>query len=154
MGFVAVSRASYSAYEAVRSDIREADVMEWAAGTNMSMDHAFRLTVDQVEHCYMVSRKDDGRSLCFWGVDDLGNGVGNVWLFATNEGARDFKLSLHRIVKQELNKLLQITPILMANSHLANELHHDWLKWLGFKHLWRETCRRGHSWEVFILRKE
>jgi len=128
----------------VLPDIRHEDLHEWYAASGGPFLPAAKRTIDTGAY-KRVALGEDGKALCFWGCDR-----GYVWLFAT-KAAVPLALSLHRILKPELQKMLDIWPILQAISCASNEVHHDWLKWLGFEcmgSMW--SGPRGFPFKLFV----
>lgn len=109
----------------VLDDIRPADRREWFAGSGKPFSEAAKATLEGGAYA-RVALDADGLPLCFWGCDD-----GYVWLFATQH-AETVALSLHRVLKPNLKDLLDRWPKLHAWADARNELHHVWLRWLGF----------------------
>lgn len=115
----------------ILDDIRAADLREWAAGTGSAdlvdgLDRVF-----QEDRYAKAACDESGMALCMWGVDNLPDGSGWVWLFATNRAVPLF-LPIHRHLKSELGAILSRWPTLHAYSDARNLLHHRWLGWLGF----------------------
>ena len=84
---------------------------------------------------------DDGRPEVIFGVEPLEGveGVGIVWLMATEEIARDYKKQIQflRKSREVIEDLQDKYPILGNYVDERNELHLKWCKWLGFSVLKR-----------------
>ncbi|MCC5780535.1 hypothetical protein H7H48_15850 [Nitratireductor sp. B36] len=122
---VEVVDATLDQVYSVLDDIRPADMAEWYAGSGLWFEKAVAEAFEGNE--YRKAALLGGLPLCFWGVGT----DGYVWLFAT-ETAEKHALSLHRVLKPELNKLFEVSPRLLALADSRNTVHHQWLEWLGF----------------------
>lgn len=106
-------------------DVRREDIEEWYAATGQLFQRAALQAVLSKGH-RMVAL-EDGRPLCFWGASG-----GVVWLFATNY-AKTKALSLHRILRPNLDVIHGLFGNLDAYADARNTEHHRWLEWLGFQ---------------------
>jgi hypothetical protein len=106
--------------------IRPADKMEWLRGTGIPFEHSAAFALRTSEVC-LAAFDEDERMLCTWGGDE-----GVVWLFATSFG-EDRAISLHRILDEHLDDLVDTWGRLTALADEDNKVHHRWLRWLGFK---------------------
>ncbi len=74
-----------------------------------------------------------------FGVDDLGNGVGGIWLLATKDLAK-IQIAFLKQCREVVKFLNTKYKILWNFVDCRNQLHIKWLKWCGFKFL-RKTNR-------------
>lgn len=122
---VSVEKATMVHFDAAFPDIRRADMAEWFAGTG-DLFHIGATRCLEESEVSLVALSGDGFPLCFWG----GTG-GRLWLFAT-ETAERHALSLHRILRPELDYLMHRWGLLYAVADARNTVHHTWMRWLGF----------------------
>ena len=78
----------------------------------------------------IVSPKDE--PVAIFGVGGLENGVGGVWLLAT-DNLKDIKFAFLKENKKVINFLNTKYKILWNFVDCRNSLHIKWLKWCGFK---------------------
>jgi len=78
----------------------------------------------------IVSPKDE--PVAIFGVGKLENGVGGVWLLAT-DNLKDIKFAFLKENKKVINFLNTKYKILWNFVDCRNSLHIKWLKWCGFK---------------------
>ena len=78
----------------------------------------------------IVSPKDE--PVAIFGVGALGNGVGGIWLLAT-DNLKDIKFAFLKENKKVINFLNTKYKILWNFVDCRNSLHIKWLKWCGFK---------------------
>lgn len=69
-----------------------------------------------------------------WGVVDQGEGVGRIWLLATDELVNDKQNALQflRQAKPRLAEMLQRYEVLFNYADARNTVHVKWLRWMGF----------------------
>ncbi|WP_266031226.1 hypothetical protein [Brucella intermedia] len=127
---VHVENASPHHVTEMLDDIRMLDIKEWYAGTG-STDMEANLRHVFSEGRFARTGFLDGTPVVMWGVDSKDDGRGNVWLFATDTAAKH-AITLHRILKSEMDLIASIWPDLEALSDERNHTHHAWLTWLGF----------------------
>jgi len=70
--------------------------------------------------------------VAIFGVGDAGNGVGGIWLLAT-DNLKDIKFPFLKENKKVINFLNTKYKILWNFVDCRNSLHIKWLKWCGFK---------------------
>lgn len=112
--------------------IRQADLNEWYAGTGSADIERGLFHVWYNKGYAKAAVAGDGVALCVWGVDDNGDGSGNIWLFATERAAK-FAIAIHRNLRSEMDTMLARWPTLVAFSDRRNTVHHTWLDWIGFE---------------------
>lgn len=132
----------------VEADIRMEDLKEWYGMTGKRFSElAFPVLR---EPGYKRVALLSGVPVVFWGMDE----EGNVWLYATDWGAKN-ALGLHVILRPEMDKMLDLVPRLAALSDDRNRLHHKWLKWLGFTFIKEEFMPPfGLPYKLFIKERE
>ena len=69
-----------------------------------------------------------------FGVDDLGNGVGGIWLLATKDLAT-IKIAFLKQCREVVKVLNTKYKILWNYVDCRNQVHIKWLKWCDFKFL-------------------
>lgn len=118
--------------------VRQCDVDEWVIGSGGRplkegiKRLARRLEDDIVTHARALLRESDGAVLVIWGSTYIRPGLSSVWLSASEE-AEPLALGLHVLLKEGFKELLDDSEeSLVAISLSYNELHHKWLRWLGF----------------------
>ena len=80
----------------------------------------------------MVSRH--GYVMGMYGVIPEGDGVGRIWMLGRNEMTTD-KLDRFTFLKQakiELDKLQEEYKLLFNQIDGRNQIHIDWIRWMGF----------------------
>lgn len=122
---ISVIKPEVSHLMQVQDDIRMADLAEWFAGTGIPFFEGAKFAINESEFA-QVAIDEQGTPLCFWGGDD-----GIVWLFATRSAEKK-ALSLHKILKPNLDELHARWGKLTAVADSRNTVHHTWLEWLGF----------------------
>lgn len=123
---VTVEDATMAHVEAVEDDIRVADMREWYAGTGRPFLEAVAGAFKSADPKRVALL--DGLPICFWGWDP----EGNIWLFATDTAVEHF-FPLHRVLRPELARIHAQCPKLTAKADARNTVHHEWMRWLGFK---------------------
>lgn len=137
----------------ILDDIRPEDYREWYAGTGTAdIQKAMQPVFDERRDTW-AAVGEDGKALILWGVDQLSNSEGSIWMFATSTAER-FALSLHRSLKGEINRLLQKWVYLEAWSDSRNIKHHQWLEWLGFKYEREDFLKPfGLPFKLYTIRR-
>lgn len=121
--------------------IRMADRMEWLAGIGQDVVPALLASPWGFARCAVDG---SGFPLCYWGVDASS---GEVWLVATAQAER-VALLIHRELRPEFQKVLDLHPRPHCYADSRNSLHHRWLIWLGFERA--EEVRYGPLQMPFI----
>ncbi len=67
-----------------------------------------------------------------FGVDDLGNGIGAIWLLATKDLAK-IQIAFLKQCREVVKFLNTKYKILWNFVDCRNQLHINWLRWCGFK---------------------
>jgi hypothetical protein len=117
----------------VAAAMREEDKAEVMAGCGQSPDHALLFCYFKGSPCMtMVGRS--GRPVGMWGVVDQGEGVGRIWLLATDELVEDKQNSIQflRQAKPWLAQMFQRYEVLFNCADARNQVHIKWLRWMGF----------------------
>jgi hypothetical protein len=115
------------------TDIRVEDRMEWLAATGQ--DVWPRISTFGYGPNARVALDEDGKVMCFWGAEGASEeGIGDVWLVATRSAVPRAK-AIHRHLRPELDRLHSFFPTLQCWADSRNKVHHEWLRWLGFKQM-------------------
>ena len=117
--------------EDLLADVRQEDRDEWIAAGAVSLRPALLASIDGYAHVARLG--DDGPVLCIWGAvptDDPELGTG--WLIGTRTGQLHAR-PLHRILREEYDKVLLRFPRLQCWADDRNRSHHLWIRWLGFR---------------------
>lgn len=125
---ITVRKPVVADFDLVFHDIRMADMGEWYAGTGQ-LFHVGAMDAMMSSEVSLVALDEDDIPLCFWGGDG-----GRLWLFATNSAAKR-AVSLHKILKPELDALTERWGFLYAFADSRNVTHHKWMRWLGFEEI-------------------
>lgn len=116
--------------------VRQCDKDEWIIGSRRPFKEAVlglgeRLE-DIVTHSGALVREEDGATLVIWGATFVRPGTTSVWLSASTE-AEPMALALHVMLGAGFRELkANSEENLVAITLSYNELHHKWLRWLGF----------------------
>ena len=117
----------------VATAMREEDKAEVMAGCGQSPDHALLFCYFKGAPCMtMVGRS--GNPVGMWGVVDQGEGLGRIWLLATDELVQDRQNSIQflRQAKPWLKTMLERYQVLFNYADARNTVHIKWLRWMGF----------------------
>jgi len=74
----------------------------------------------------------ENKPVAIFGINDVGNNVGAIWLLATDK-LKDIQYSFLRENKKVIDFLNTKYKILWNFVDCRNSLHIRWLKWCGFK---------------------
>lgn len=75
-----------------------------------------------------IGDEGDGTPFVIWGV----NKQGVIWMLGTESIAK-YAIPFLRNSKSLLKEAHKHSPILFNKSDCRNEVHHKWLRWMGFK---------------------
>lgn len=111
--------------------IRQADVDEWLDGLGAHPSEGLLTHFRPDQYGRAMSIKDVGVVLV-WGCH-VADGVGTLWLVAS-----DYDLSLAPLIHREfgqaeMDRVLNLAPLIQAYPSSKNTLHHRWLEHYGFK---------------------
>jgi len=149
--------------QALRSDVgyvadnmRKEDQEECLAGGLNPYD-ALSTSFTNCPFCYTLVNPVNFKPSGILGVSDspLGPAFGIIWMLGTDDIAKH-KFAFLRKCTQGVNDLFTVSQkeCLYNYSYSQNDLHHAWLKWLGFKFL-REVRMppHGNSFLEFVRLK-
>jgi len=92
-----------------------------------------------------------GKPVGMWGVVDQGDGLGRIWLLATDELVTDKPNSIQflRQAKPWLKAMLERYDVLFNYADARNEVHLKWLRWMGFTFIAKHS-NYGHEGRTFL----
>ena len=111
--------------------LRQEDKQEILAGSGLIPYYAF-LNGFQNSVIVFTIFNPKNKPVGIFGVDDLGNGVGGIWLLATKDLAT-IKIAFLKQCREVVKVLNQKYKILWNYVDCRNQLPIKWLKWCGFK---------------------
>lgn len=132
--------------------MRQEDVNECLAGKVEPLD-ALLFGLNQGKVCYTLIDPKTGNPAGMVGVCDSMHDLGYIWLLGTDAIERN-SVAFLRNSKPTLGRLFDETgyKALGNFTHAKNELHHRWLKWLGFTFLRKvELTPNNHFYEFVKL---
>lgn len=130
--------------------MREEDKAEVMAGCGQSPDQALLFCYFKGAPCMtMVGR--GGGPVGMWGVVDQGQGVGRIWMLATDELVQDKQNSIQflRQAKPCVEEMLQRYEVLFNYADARNTVHLKWLQWMGFTFI-AEHPNYGNEGQLFL----
>ena len=91
-------------------------------------------------YCYLASKpcmtmvSRHGYVMGMYGVIPEREGVGRIWMLGRNEMTTDKldRITFLRQAKIELNKLHDQYKLLFNQIDARNQIHIDWIRWMGF----------------------
>ena len=107
-------------------------------------------------HCYTILDPVHLLPMAMYGVTDGEQGLGLIWMLCSKEIEKHPKTFLRGSI-EALQDLWDTTeyPALYNYTHTANDLHHRWLRWLGFTFLRKVEAKPSlYFYEFVKLRKE
>ncbi len=129
------------------TNLREADVAEVKAASGLNPVDAITPGIKQGD-AYVVCLPDDTPVAIFGVVPMPDEGLGAVWMVATNQ----FHL-LHRQFlrecRREIERLGKGYRALFNFTDARNKVHHRWIKWAGFTIIKRHE-KFGHEGRPFL----
>lgn len=122
--------------------LRHADLVELEAH-NIRASAALKVGLVASDPCYTLEHR--GRCIAMFGATPVFEepGMGNVWLLGSDE-ISEVRITFLRQSHQWLERIAGDYEALSNVVHEDNELHHKWLKFLGFKFI-----RRRSPWIEF-----
>ena len=113
--------------------LRQEDKQEILAGSGLIPYYAL-LNGFQNSVIVFTIFNPKNKQIGIFGVDDVGNGVGGIWLLATKDLAT-IKIAFLKQCREVVKVLNQKYKILWNYVDCRNEVHIKWLKWCDFKFL-------------------
>ena len=113
--------------------LRQEDKQEILAGSGLIPYYAL-LNGFQNSVIVFTIFNPKNKPIGIFGVDDVGNGVGGIWLLATKDLAT-IKIAFLKQCREVVKVLNQKYKILWNYVDCRNEVHIKWLKWCDFKFL-------------------
>jgi len=111
--------------------LRHSDKQEILASVGLTPYEAMMIGyLENVIVFTIVNSKDE--PVAIFGISDVGNNVGAIWLLATDK-LKDIQYSFLRENKKVIDFLNTKYKILWNFVDCRNSLHIRWLKWCGFK---------------------
>lgn len=127
--------------------LRKADLQEIEAGSARTPEDALRHALEVSRAAYAVETAS-GEVVALFGVADTHEPkLGAVWLLGS-EQIKTIRLAFLRHSKKWLNQLSSDFQLLGNFVDARNELHIEWLRWLGFRFLRRAPI--GRNGEMFV----
>ena len=113
--------------------LRQEDKQEILAGSGLIPYYAL-LNGFQNSVIVFTIFNPKNKPIGIFGVDDVGNGVGGIWLLATKDLAT-IKIAFLKQCREVVKVLNTKYKILWNYVDCRNKVHIKWLKWCGFKFL-------------------
>jgi hypothetical protein len=115
--------------------LRKEDVEEIAHGTGLPPELALRYSLGVSNIAYAVVWRD--RVVALFGITEWlhwgeGRGPGSPWMLASEE-LKDIRKSFLRHCRGYVERWLDVHGHLENQVWAKNEVHIQWLKWLGFQ---------------------
>ena len=111
--------------------LRQADKEEILASVGLTPYEALMIGYLENVIVFTIVNKNN-EPVAIFGINDVGNNVGAIWLVATNK-LKDIQYSFLRENKKVIDFLNTKYKILWNFVDCRNSLHIRWLKWCGFK---------------------
>ena len=111
--------------------LRQEDKQEILAGSGLLPYEALHIGFKNAVIVFTIFNPKN-KPVGIFGVDDLGNGVGGIWLLATKDLAK-IQIAFLKECREVIKFLNTKYKILWNFVDCRNQLHIKWLKWCGFK---------------------
>ena len=111
--------------------LRKEDKQEILAGSGLIPYYAL-LNGFQISAIVFTICNQKNIPVAIFGINDVGNNVGAIWLLATDK-LKDIQYPFLRENKKVIDFLNTKYKILWNFVDCRNQLHIKWLKWCGFK---------------------
>ena len=111
--------------------LRYEDKQEILASVGLIPLEALLFSYSNSDLVFTIVNPED-EAVAIFGVGNLGNGVGGIWLLAT-DNLKDIKFAFLKECKKVINFLNTKYKILWNFVECRNSQHIKWLKWCGFK---------------------
>jgi hypothetical protein len=118
--------------------LRQEDKQEILAGSGLTPYEALHIGFKNAVIVFTIFNPKN-KPVGIFGVDDVGNGIGAIWLLATKDLAK-IQIAFLKECREVIKFLNTKYKILWNFVDCRNQLHIKWLKWCGFKFL-RKTNR-------------
>lgn len=116
-------------------DIRE---MRSTMDEEHSLEAVLIFNIAASTQSYTAVDHETGRVIVMFGVAPAGDGSGSIWLHGSDLMHRH-SVSFLRQSKRYVEALHRDYPLLSNWADLRNEVHINWLRWLGFRFLRTST---------------
>lgn len=126
-----VRDAVYEDTASLAPRLRAEDVTELYYATGKTPLQVLRKSYELSNKCWAVIYKE--KVIALFGVSDAGK-VGVPWMLASDE-LKDIKKSFLRECKDYVARMGEGHDLLTNYVWVGNEIHIQWLKWLGFTFL-------------------
>ena len=111
--------------------LRQEDKQEILAGSGLTPYEALLIGFKNSVVVFTIFNPKN-KPVGIFGVDDLGNGVGGIWLLATKDLAK-IQIAFLKQCREVVKFLNTKYKILWNFVDCRNQLHIKWLRWCGFK---------------------
>ena len=111
--------------------LRQEDKQEILAGSGLIPYEALHIGFKNAVIVFTIFNPKN-KPVGIFGVDDLGNGVGGIWLLATKDLAK-IQIAFLKQCREVVKFLNTKYKILWNFVDCRNQLHIKWLKWCGFQ---------------------
>jgi hypothetical protein len=111
--------------------LRQADKEEILASVGLTPYEALMIGYLENVIVFTIVNKNN-EPVAIFGINDVGNNVGAIWLLATDK-LKDIQYTFLRENKKVIDFLNTKYKILWNFVDCRNSLHIRWLKWCGFK---------------------
>ena len=111
--------------------LRQEDKQEILAGSGLLPYEALHIGFKNAVIVFTIFNPKN-KPVGIFGVDDLGNGVGGIWLLATKDLAK-IQIAFLKQCREVVKFLNTKYKILWNFVDCRNQLHIKWLKWCGFQ---------------------
>ena len=113
--------------------LRQEDKQEILAGSGLLPYEALHIGFKNAVIVFTIFNPKN-KPVGIFGVDDVGNGIGAIWLLATKDLAK-IQIAFLKQCREVVKFLNTKYKILWNFVDCRNQLHIKWLKWCGFKFL-------------------
>ena len=115
--------------------LRQEDKQEILAGSGLLPYEALHIGFKNAVIVFTIFNPKN-KPVGIFGVDDVGNGIGAIWLLATKDLAK-IQIAFLKECREVIKFLNTKYKILWNFVDCRNQLHIKWLKWCGFKFIRR-----------------
>ena len=111
--------------------LRQEDKQEILAGSGLLPYEALYIGFKNAVIVFTIFNPKN-KPVGIFGVDDVGNGIGAIWLLATKDLAK-IQIAFLKECREVIKFLNTKYKILWNFVDCRNQLHIKWLRWCGFK---------------------